>query len=150
MGVICVVIPVLGQHRDEIETWLSSLDVACPEGVGRYPSLQELRAVLDHLDGYTVSYSTDRALPGHWYADIVQADQEDGDWAYIVVNDYTGDETATAEFWFERGAPRVMLRILQQLASVCGPLMLVPDSGALPVVVTPDLDLGQSLLVWES
>lgn len=148
MGVTWTVIPLLPDKRDAIAAWLRSLDIACPAGAGRYPSLRELRAVLDHLEGYSISYSTD-AL-GNWFADIVQADQADGDWAYLVVNDYNGNETTPQTFWFERGAPRVMLLILQRLARVCGPLMLVPDTGELPVVVTLDLDLVQALRVWDS
>jgi hypothetical protein len=150
MGVMYVVIALLPEHRDEIEAWLRSLDIACPEGEGRYPSLQELRAVLDHLDGYAISYSTDPVFLGNWYADIVRADQRDGNWALIVANDYNGNETDTHEFYFERGAPRVMLPILQRLVTACGPLILLPDTGALPVVVTSELDLDQAVHELES
>jgi hypothetical protein len=149
MGVLYTVIPLLPDHRDELEDWLRSLNMASPADAGRYPSLQELRSVLDHLEGYSIRYSTSRVLPGHWYADIVQADQRNGEWAFIVVNDYTGMETDAYKFGFERGAPRLMLLILQRVASLCGPLLVVPDTGALPIIVTPDLDLDQALHTWE-
>jgi len=150
MSVMYVVIPLLPGRRADIESWMCSLDIACPEGNGRYPTLQELREVLDHLDGYTISYSMSRVFPAHWYADIVRADHKNGDWAFIVVNNYNGDETDTHEFYFERGAPRVMLPILQQLVPRCGPLILLPDTGAPPVVVTSQLDIDQATHELES
>jgi hypothetical protein len=119
--------------------------------VGRYPILQELRAVLDHLDGYTVSYNT--SARGNWDAKIVPADQGDDEWVFIEVNNYTGNETDAHDYDFsfaQRGDMRLILLILQRLARVCGPLMVLEDTGALPVVVTPDLDPDQALLRWGS
>lgn len=145
MGVIYTVIP-LPDEKDEIVAWLHSLGVSCPVGEGRYPSIQELRSVLDHLDGYTIRYSTGQ---GHWYADVSQTGRVTSDWAFLVVSDYSGNDADSHEFWFERGSPLVMMLILQQLARACGPLILLPDTGDLPLVVTPELDLDQALHAWD-
>lgn len=147
MGVLYVVIPLLPEQKDEMGVWLHSLGIACPEGEGRYPSIQELRSVLEHLEGYTIHYSTGS---GHWYADVAQTDQVNSDWASLVVNDYSGNDADSHAFYFERGAPPLMLLILQRLVSICGPQLLLPDTGALPLVVTPELDLHQALHVWDS
>lgn len=144
MGVLHVVLPLLPEEKDELEVWLHSLGLACPEGEGRYPSIEELRAVLEHLEGYTIHYSTGSS---HWSAEVAQADQLNGDWAYLVVKDYSGNDTDSHSFCFERGAPPLMLLIVQRLASICGPQILLPDTGDLPVVVTPELDLHQALHV---
>jgi hypothetical protein len=136
-----------------ITAWLRSLGIACPTAAGRFPTLQELRTVLDHLVGFTVRYSTG---PGHWSADIVEAGREgcDGestyDWAHIVVATFHGDETQPQSFYFDPGAPRLMLVIVRQLAAVCGPQLLLPTESELPVVVTADLDLQATLAAWPS
>jgi hypothetical protein len=148
MSVIYGVIPMLADRKDELAAWLRSLDVACPEGTGRYPSIQELRTVLDQLDGYTVRCST--GALGHWYAEVSPADRATSDGADIVVSNFSGNEADPHEFYFVHSSRRVILLIVQRLASLCGPLMVVPDTGDLPVVVTPDLDLEQALLAWKS
>jgi hypothetical protein len=146
MGVIWTVVPLLAERRDDYAAWLrESYDIACPAGVGRFPTLPELHAVLDHLEGYTSSWRTGKR--GYWYADTVEADTVDGESADMLFID--DNETATYGLGFQRGTPRLMLLILQRLARECGLLMLIPDTGELPVVVTADLDLDQTLLEWE-
>jgi hypothetical protein len=147
MGVLSIVFP-LSHQQEELVSWLHSLHLACPPGEGRYPTLEELRLVLDHLDGYTTRYS---AGLSHWYAEVFPTDQvTSSDSASIVVNDYHNNDADPHEFCFERGSPHVMLLILQRLARLCGPLILLADTGALPVVVTADLNLDQTLQEWDS
>jgi len=159
MGELHVVMPLndLGDFSDaqRVSSWLRSLGIACPTAQGRYPTLQELRAVLDHLDGFTVRYSTG---PEHWSADIVEEGRGgcagDGestyDWAYLVVGNFHNDETRPQSVYFDPGAPRLMLMILRRLAAVCGPQLLLPTGGELPVVVTADLDVESTLTTWPS
>jgi hypothetical protein len=145
MGVIYIVLP-LSHEEDEIISWLHSLRLTCPPDEGRYPTIEELRFVLDHLDGYSIHYSTGA---GHWYADVSPTDQVTSDWACIVVDNYHDNDTDSHDFYFERGSPRVMLLILQRLTRMCGPLILLADTGDLPMVVTADLDLDQALHAWD-
>ena len=147
MGVIYIILPLLPDLKNQIVAWLHSLDIACPMGEGRYPSIEELRSVLDHLDEYTIDYRTGT---GSWYADISQPDLVNGDWTELVVSNYSGSDTDSHEFSFRHGSPLLMMRIVQRLAGTCGPLILLPDTGGLPVVVTPELDLAQALHAWEN
>ena len=147
MGVIYIVLPLLPDEKDAIVAWLRSLSIACPGEEGRFPSIEEIRSVLDHLNGYTTHYSTGS---GHWYAEIAQTDRGNGDWAFLVVDNYSGTDADSHAFYFERGSPRLMVLLLRQLASACGPLILLPDTGNLPVIVTPELDLDLALRTWES
>jgi hypothetical protein len=147
MGVLSVVIPLLPEEKDEIRVWLHSLGMACPEGEGRYPSIAELRSVLERLEGYTIHYTVGAS---HWSADVAQRDQVNDDWAALVVKDYSGNDADSHAFCFERGAPPLMLLIVHRLASICGPQLLLPDTGAPPFIVTPELDLYQALREWDS
>jgi hypothetical protein len=155
MGELYVVMPLSDPtdflDAQGITAWLRSLEIACPSACGRFPTLQELRAVLDHLEGFTIHYNTG---PGHWSADIVEEGRDgcDGessyDWAYIVADTFDGDETRPQSFYFDPGAPRLMLMILRYLAAVCGPQLQLPTESGLPVVVTADLDLQDTLAAW--
>jgi hypothetical protein len=155
MGELYVVMPLNDPKNfsdaQGIIAWLRSLGIACPTATSRFPTLQELRAVLDHLEGFTVRYSTG---PGHWSADIVEEgwDGCDGessyDWAYIVAGTFRGDETRPQSFYFDPGAPRLMHMILRHLAAVCGPQLLLPTEDELPLVVTADLDVQDTLAAW--
>jgi hypothetical protein len=146
MGVNYIVLALLPNEKDRIVAWLSELGIACPAGESRYPSIEELRSVLDHLEGYTICYNT---KIGDWYADISQTDLVAGDWTVLLVSNYKGNDPDPHEFSFRHGSPLLMLRILQRLARTCGPLILFPDTGDLPLVVTPELDLTQALHAWD-
>jgi hypothetical protein len=117
-----------------------------PSGPSRNPSLQELRAVLDELAGYTTSYSLS---PGNWQASVEATAgfrlfrRE----TLISVVGYPVDETAPHLFYFE-GDARLNILIVERLSRLCGPLFVFPDTGARPVLVTPGLDPREAIRVW--
>lgn len=141
MGVLYSVFR-LGEH-EEMASWLRSFGIACPPGHSRYPTVDELRHVLDQLEGYATEYSIDRL--GHWYASVYGPHDAH---AFLVVPDYHGADDRPHAFHFEKGSKEVNLLILKQLAEICGPLVIVPDTGSDPIVVTPDLDIDQAIQVW--
>lgn len=150
MSMLYVVLPLLPDEKDDVVAWLGELGIACPGGESRYPTIVEICSVLDHLDGYTTHYSTDSTGRGNWYAEVSQTDQVKSDWAFLVVSNYSGNDADSHAFCFEHGSPLVMMLILQRLARTCGPLILLPDTGHFPLVVTSELDLDQALHEWES
>ena len=148
MSVLYTVIPVPSpEEHEEVVSWLRSLGITYPRGEGRDPTLQELRFVLDHLEGYAVEYRTGSHS---WDADIIESRPAptDRDWAYLSVAAYSGDEAEPHSFYFNPGSPRVMIDVLRRLAGFCGPQLLIPDTGGPPLVVTPDLDTEAALTAW--
>jgi len=111
--------------------WLEVYGVVLPQPwpAHRNPSPAEIRAVLDPQPAYRVEYSIG---PGLWDAWISTADQQR---TAIWVRNFSGDEDAPHEFFFHKGSETLNIQILEQLAPVCGPLVLVSDAQGLPMVV---------------
>lgn len=131
----------------------------------RYPTLREIRDILDHLENYTVTYTVDfiaRADPFSatatqlqrgWQADIFdprawKGRHYEGQWATLVVLQYQGNDDLPHPFYLSKSSGEVSLLILQRLSQVYGPLVVMADDGSDPIVVTPDLDLHQTLQGW--
>jgi hypothetical protein len=71
-----------------------------------------------------------------WQASIVAKEGGDtGEWTLLNINEYTGDEKEQ-ELWFEKGWESLIARILRQLAVHSGPLVLIPDTGGEPTVIS--------------
>lgn len=129
MGVSHTVLTLLDDPA--FEPWLHEHGVVLPRpwSAHRYPSPAEIRAVLDQQPGYMVEYSVG---PGLWDAYIkVEAGHKTAIW----VRNFSADETAPHEFFFHKGSEVLNIQILEQLALVCGPLVLVSDAEGLPMVV---------------
>ena len=129
MGVSHTVLTLLDDPA--FEPWLRQHGIVLPQPwpAHRYPSPAEIRAVLDPLPGYVVEYSVG---PGRWDARIATADRQR---TAIWVRNFSGDAMAPHEFFFHKGSEALNMQILEQLAPICGPLVLVSDAAGLPMVV---------------
>jgi hypothetical protein len=112
--------------------WLAQAGVPLPGEIppGRYPTPDEIRSILDAAPGIRVDYQISRAA---WQATVTS--RKDVTWASLVVQDYDGDPGVPHPFYFEAGWDEVITLITARLAKVCGPLVLMHDSGAPPQVV---------------
>ena len=128
---------------DMVESLDHAEGVAVPAATSRYPTPREIQQTLEALDGYRVEHFRGT---GHWYATVWPAGREG--WATLIVPDYDGRDDVARSFYFEKGSPELNLLILERLSRVCGPLVIVPDTGSDPVIVAPGLDIDQALHSW--
>ena len=145
MGIRYTILPV-ASHPDLV-SWLKKYKIDIPPlpENNRYPSLQEIKGVLDNLEGYQVTYEIDRQ---HWRAHVVSNQSPQRKWAKLHVTDVPENEQSPQDFWFEQGDPGVNLLILQRLSHTCGPLIMSADANAVPILVTADSDISQVLADW--
>jgi hypothetical protein len=118
-------------------------------GLSRNPSPLELRTVLAGLPGHTTDYFVS---PGDWQASVEAATglRVFRSETLISVVDYSGNETTPHVFYFDEGDPRLNIPIVERLARLCGPLFVLPDTGARLLLVTPGIDPTDAVKVWES
>jgi hypothetical protein len=124
------------EHED-IAIWLRSLGISCPPGRSRYPTTSELRSVLDGIEGACVEYDVSATT---WSATVQEIDNSRGAWTVLRVPDYSGNDAVPYDFYFSGGWSEFVLLIVERVARLCGPLVVVMGSGADPIVVTPSAD----------
>ncbi|HLZ61541.1 MAG TPA: hypothetical protein VKR06_31735 [Ktedonosporobacter sp.] len=145
--------PVRSDER--FARWLHDFGIMLPAHMqSRFPTLREICAVLEHLEGYSCDMGTDYSMGGtHWEVDIVKRGRADtqwiSEWANLCVMNYQGNDDTPLAFYFRKGFARLTLLIVQRLAQICGPLIIAPDSGFVPLLVTPDTDVDQVLRAWD-
>jgi hypothetical protein len=148
MGVLYTVLPL----DDELATYLRDEGVhvpPCPKAT-RNPTLLEVRAVCDRLDGFGTRYFVSQDAK-HWQASIEgAANPEEEPWTLLNVSDFTGREEEPQKIWFEKGWPSLILRILHGLVGSCGHLVLIPDTGEPPLVVSADVSFEELDARWNS
>lgn len=151
MGVATNVIAVGEVHRHAfaVETLRAhEMEAPAVTEASRNPSPQELRSVLDDLDGYAAMYTVSA---GNWQAEVQATSGlrlfRRG--TLVSAVGFTGDEGRPHVFYFEGGEARLNVRIGERLSRVCGPLYLFPDTGARPILVTAGLDPAEAVKVWE-
>ncbi len=112
--------------------WLVHAHVPVPEMIppGRYPTPAEIRLVLENTPGIKATY---QVSPSVWVVTVTS--REDVTWAVLSVQDYCGDEEMPCRFNFTGGWDELILLVSSKLARLCGPLVLLHDSGAAPQVV---------------
>lgn len=145
MGVLYIVTP----PTDEVSDWLADTCVSLPDVVSsRSPLLSEIRHVLDSLEGYSVDY-TDNGRGSCWHAMITSTENpEDGRWTRMNITSLNGP-SEPQEIWFEKGHPELIVQILCRLSSECGTLVVIPDTGCPPLVITAGDDPEQLCAKWE-
>ncbi|MCI0558325.1 MAG: hypothetical protein MN733_07505 [Nitrososphaera sp.] len=130
---------VVTTSESGVAKWLEGVGLMLPSGSerSRYPTPEEIRSVLQKMSNYRVDYFiTDR----DWHATISEAaEPETSSWAFLVALDYSGNQTVPHKFYFERGSSSVMKEVLNQLAKVCGPLVLINNSDISDAVVATGL-----------
>lgn len=106
----------------------------------RWPTQDELRGVLDALDGYDVSYRNNA----------------DGGWDAEIVDHVHGYEGMSASIWTKRCAAdapcpfqlhkphlELAMQILERLSHGCGPFALLSGLDMRAVVVTANRDVSR-------
>ena len=109
--------------------WLMQSDINLP-GItppGRYPTPAEIEQVIDAIPGMRAAY---RRTAKVWQVTV--RSRKDVSWACLAVRDYSGDEHEPHRFYFEGGWDEVILLITARLADLCGPMVLLHDSGTPP------------------
>lgn len=64
------------------------------------------------------------------------------------VADYAGEDAACS-LGFEEGWPDLIAAIVLEVSRRVGPLVLIPDTGDSPLVLSEDIELGAALRAWE-
>jgi hypothetical protein len=148
MGVLYTVIPLNTAHEDFLP-WLDELGVEYPTNEeGRNPTPQEVRAALAELRDYTCDFSGG-TVGTFWQVDISwAAAPEDGPWTALRTLKYEG-ENDPIEIYFEKGWREAVLSVLTNLCRTTGPLVLIPDTGEKPIVVTANRTIEETLAVWD-
>ena len=123
-------------------------------GLGRNPTVEEIRAVLDALTDYEVEYGGPGWQGGDWgEAALWPRGPREGRPVLVLDLLKARPEEVGRSFYFPRpraGADELVLDILIRLARVCGPQVLFCDTGGPSLVIGPDTDPEQALLAWLS
>ena len=152
MGIQYYIVP-LGSYGGRSDALASSLEafgitIAVDQSPSRYPTPREIRAVLDQLDGYAVTYHVDAYT---WWADVTDAvDPQHARWTSLIVQDFEGVEDEPHEFYFAKGWEDLIIQIVEKLSRVCGPLVLIDDINWMPLLITPETDVGSALIKWQA
>ncbi len=85
---------------------------------------------MEGLTGVQTEYLVGRAA---WQVTI--RDRQDVGWAILAVDGYRGEADVPRPFYFIAGWDELILQAAAGLARVCGPLVLLPESGACPQIV---------------
>jgi hypothetical protein len=112
--------------------WLTHLDLPLPGTAppGRYPTPEEIKLCLESIPGLRISFLISEKA---WAAAILS--RNDITWASLAVKDFNGDSDNPHHFYFPAGWDEIILIVVSKLVRVCGPLVLLPDSGDLPQLI---------------
>ncbi len=132
MGVLYAVLPL----SDKVTDWLHESGISVPTGIpSRLPTLPEIRGVLDSLDGFSVEY-TDRGIGEIWQAMISSiSDRQAGPWTLANIS-HRKDPSEPQLLWFAKGYAELIVDILSRLSKYCGVLVLIPDTGGSPLLIS--------------
>ncbi len=116
---------------DETRPWLEESGFELDETSSRWPTLSELRGVLDALPDCKVDY---RVNPrGGYDIEIVRRDPEPR-YATIWTEPFIADD-APLELGFHKSDERMFIEILVKLARTCGPFVWIDASDGEPNLV---------------
>ena len=144
MGVLYSVIP----FDHEIQNYLKEENLFIPENAdtGRNPTVEEIRVVLESLTDYKAEYNEPGA-GGTWQAFVESKSDPDREWTLLNMIDYVDNKTPTS-IYFEKGWVELIAKILAGLSKTCGTLVLWPDTGDPPLIITPEIELDEALSQW--
>jgi len=146
MGVLYTIVPL----DESLAAYIRDVGGVVPQwsGPSRNPTPQEVRAVCGELSDLKVTmYSP----PEHAWQIMIEGfhDADDEPWTLLNVFEFNGDETQPHAIWFDKGWPSLILRIVRELSAHCGPLVIVPDTGCNPIVVSAHDDVAKLFATWE-
>jgi len=130
MGVEYNVKPLAWELARDGGAWLRQRGVAFPEGVteGRFPTYLEALSALAAVEGWQVEGG--QTGTGSGWSLQVEAGRR---YAILKANEQLeGSRPGVPAFYFYRGWPCLVVEVLERLARVCGPFVVVsPDAVAL-------------------
>ena len=71
-----------------------------------------------------------------------------GDHTSIEVSRNMSDADGPIDCYFHKGADDLNLMIVEQLSRTCGPLATDHDAVAVPIIVTPGIEIKAALATW--
>jgi hypothetical protein len=112
--------------------WLWQNDPSLPDEIppGRYPAPGEVVDTIERLHEIRGIYLVSKNV---WQVSLIH--RKDVSWAVLAVRDYIGNPEVPHGFDFIAGWDEMIELVASRLARVCGPLVLLPDSGAVPKVL---------------
>jgi len=128
MGILYTVWPLDAQAQE----WLTLEGIEFPESTSRWPTRLEVETALGELSGFKIDYTLNG--PGERWDAFVDDGEEGGNWTLLHAEPQ-GDDNCT-HISFEKGEPTLIVAILRSLSAAVGVLMLVPDVGCPPMVVS--------------
>ena len=137
MGVSFYVHPL---EKVKGQGWFQQAGVIHPdtEKEGRYPTLNEMRAVVVSLVGYQVE---ENQTADYWQVSLDQTEvasiSQDKGYAVLECLEYVGSDDVPQPFYFYRAAPETIITVTRELARFCGPFVVLAEYGEC-VVVTPE------------
>ncbi len=133
MGMLWTVWPLDAATK----SWLDEMGMTYPNRTSRFPTGGEIKDVLNKLSDYQVTIVEDRGLGGAWQALIEHHEGEEAPRTRLNITQYTGDHEPQ-QLWFDHGSEQLIEQILKNLSVLCGPLLLIPDIGVKPTLITSD------------
>ena len=119
---------------DEMATLLDEMGGTAPkfDKPSRNPTPAEVREACATLGGFEVEFNV--KPKSRWQAIITNRSDAEG--TIVNLEKFKGDEEKPLAMWFEKGPPALILQVVKELAKWCGPLVVVPDTGDVPIAVT--------------
>ena len=130
MGVLWTTYPL----NDEMTEWLDSLEVSYPKTPSRFPTGREVKDAVSELNGIKASIR-DNGVGGSWQVWLESETKPEEFWTLLNITNYSGDNEQQ-EIWFEKGHEHLIKQVLAVICAKCGPLVLIPDTGGDPEVVS--------------
>jgi hypothetical protein len=139
----------------KVADWLVELAVPLPDvnDARRPPTLRDVRDAVASLDDYEVRESVSAAT-GSLDMEVVDRRGYWGGWSTTLwVKAAEGDQPSAGDdapvgVTFHKGSPELAVLIAERLTRVCGPLVLIEASEALPLVVRPGIDAERAVSEW--
>jgi hypothetical protein len=146
MGVLYTIMPL----DEAIAGYVRDVGGAVPEWsvASRNPTPQEVRTVCAGVTDLNVQRFSP---PEHAWQIMIEGfnDPDNEPWTLLNIADFNGDETAPQPIYFEKGWPSLILRIVRALSVQCGPLVIIPDTGCVPIVVSSNDSVDVLFATWE-
>jgi hypothetical protein len=145
MGVSYHIFPM----DEDVREWLESDYGQKPNSFGSAPTPHQLVIALKSLSDQLVEFNI---RPGVWQATISdRIAPETGPWAALSVLGYEGEESddEPCEFYFQKGFPSLIVKIVHRISQCCGSFAIVPDTGCPPAIVEADSDPEEILANWK-
>ncbi len=132
--------------NDDVRKWLTEEGLPTPATDGRAPTPNEIKKALETLDDQAVSYNISE---GVWQAQIDDLDSPTtGPWTMLNVLEFK-DSDEPCKFYFAKGWPELIVKVVHRIAQISGPIAIVPDTGCPPAVVESTSSVENIISTWK-